>query len=85
VNLIAGRQIVPELIQYDMTPARVAAEAENLLAGTKQADRMREDLAHVRAALTSEGDPLRRTADLIGGKLAESKAPSHTLIYSGRQ
>lgn len=65
VNLVAGRQIVPELIQQDMNSANISAAAEQLLTGTERADRMRTDLAAVRAALTREGDPLRRAADLI--------------------
>src|SRR3984885_5421701 len=35
VNLIAGREVVPELIQDDFTPERVASEAVSLLSGTK--------------------------------------------------
>jgi lipid-A-disaccharide synthase len=65
VNLIAGRQIVPELIQYEMTPQKIAAAADELLAGAERADRMRADLAAVRDALTRDDDPLRRAADLI--------------------
>ena len=34
VNLIAGRAVVPELIQDDFTPERLAAEAESLLSGS---------------------------------------------------
>jgi lipid-A-disaccharide synthase len=34
VNLIAGRIVVPELIQDDFTPQRLAAEAELLLSGS---------------------------------------------------
>ncbi len=65
VNLVAGRQIVPELIQHDMTPDNIAAAASELLAGADRAARMRAELAGVRAALTREGDPFRRAADLI--------------------
>lgn len=36
VNLIAGRAVVPELIQNDFTPQHVAAEAELLLSATEQ-------------------------------------------------
>jgi lipid-A-disaccharide synthase len=35
VNLIAGRAVVPELIQNDFTPGRVASEAELLLSGSQ--------------------------------------------------
>ena len=34
VNLIAGRAVVPELIQDDFTPQRLASEAETLLSGS---------------------------------------------------
>jgi len=34
VNLITGRAVVPELIQDDFTPERLAAEAESLLSGS---------------------------------------------------
>jgi lipid-A-disaccharide synthase len=34
VNLIAGRAVVPELIQDDFTPQRLATEAESLLSGS---------------------------------------------------
>lgn len=65
VNLIGGRQIVPELIQHDMTPAKIAAAAEQLLPGTAHAERMRGELAAVRAALSSQGDPFLHAASLI--------------------
>jgi len=65
VNLIAGRRIVPELIQHDMTPGKIAAAAEELLSGTAEADRMRADLASVRAALTPLNDPFRQVATVI--------------------
>jgi lipid-A-disaccharide synthase len=65
VNLIAERQIVPELIQHEMTPGNLARASEELLTETGRADRMRTDLAAVRKVLTKEGDPLHRAADLI--------------------
>jgi len=36
VNLIAGRAVVPELIQDDFTPQHVAAEAVALLSETEE-------------------------------------------------
>lgn len=65
VNLIAEREIVPELIQQNMTPAKLSAAAEELLTRPERADRMRADLAAVRLALAREGDPFERAADLI--------------------
>jgi lipid-A-disaccharide synthase len=69
VNLIAERQIVPELIQNDMTPAKLAAAAEELLTSDIRVNRMREDLARVRQLLTSDHNPLERAADLIADEL----------------
>ncbi len=69
VNLIAGKRIVPELIQHDMTGAGLAAAAMELLTSDEKAGRMRQDLAAVRAALTSDGDPLGRAAALIAADL----------------
>jgi lipid-A-disaccharide synthase len=63
LNLIADRQIVPELIQNDMTPEKLAAAAEELLLNPQRADQMRAELAAIRQLLTWEGDPLRRTAE----------------------
>jgi lipid-A-disaccharide synthase len=70
VNLIAQREIVPELIQHDMTPEKLAAAAEELLTKPESAANMRADLAQVRAALTREGDPLERAAAGILSGLA---------------
>ena len=65
VNLIAGRQIVPELIQHDMTASNITGEAETLLNSPERADRMRSELGRVRTLLTREGNPFERAASLI--------------------
>lgn len=53
-NLVAGRRVVPELIQDDFTPEAVAHAAVRLLTDRAEADRMRADLREVRSRL---GDP----------------------------
>jgi len=58
VNLVAGRQVVPELIQGDMTAQRLAAEACSLLNNAAARRRMREDLAEVAARLAGPEDPM---------------------------
>ena len=70
VNLVAGRQVVPELIQHKMTCENIAAAAGELLNSDARADRMRADLGQVRQLLTREGDPLGRAADLIAATCA---------------
>jgi len=70
VNLIAGRTIVPELMQEEMTGKNIAVAAEELLGSNSRANQMRADLAAVRAALSVPGDPLQRVAQEIEETLA---------------
>jgi lipid-A-disaccharide synthase len=74
VNLIAGRGIVPELMQSDMTGARLAAEAQRLLRDETARIRMRADLAEVASRLSGPGRPMARASaiiqDLMEGQLA---------------
>jgi len=58
-NLIAGRRLVPELIQSDFTPERVAAEALPLLEDAAVRGRMKEGLAEVRERLGGPGASAR--------------------------
>jgi lipid-A-disaccharide synthase len=51
VNLIAGRRVVPELLQTRFTAENVAAVLRPLLADGSDRDRMIADLAEVRRAL----------------------------------
>lgn len=63
-NLIAGRTVVPELIQDAFTPAAAAAEALRVLCDRTHAARVRADLAEVRSRLGEPGAS-RRAAELI--------------------
>ena len=79
VNLIAGRAVVPELIQNDFTPQRLAAEAEKLLSVSEEAknrvEKMRLGLQEVRQLLGPPG-AVERAADDIAKLLnaAQSNA-----------
>lgn len=64
VNLIAGRRVVPELIQEAFTPDAVAEEAVALLTDERRAHVMRRALGEVRAALGGPGAS-RRAAEAI--------------------
>ncbi len=68
VNLVAGRRIVPELIQSDCTPQRIAAEVERLLADRILYERTRRDLRAMRAML-GQGGAFERAAEIIARKL----------------
>jgi lipid-A-disaccharide synthase len=72
VNLIAGREVVPELIQDEFTPIRVASEAVSLLSASKESleklEVMRQGLAEVTRLLGLPG-AVERAADAIVGQL----------------
>ena len=57
VNLIAGREVVPELVQQDFKAARVAAEIERILADGPERRQMLEGLGEVRAKLSVDPHP----------------------------
>ena len=72
VNLIAGRALVPELIQDDFTPGRVAEEAGRLLPTSQEGKMRREEmcrgLAEVQRLLGPPG-AVERAAEAIAGLL----------------
>mgnify|MGYP003378112430 CR=1 FL=1 len=72
VNLIAGRQVVTELIQRDFTPERVLQEALRLLDGGPAVERMRADLAEVRARLGGTGASAR-AAEAVAAELRAAR------------
>lgn len=55
-NLIAGEQVVPELIQSDFTPEKVAARLEEILAEGPAREKMKAALAGVSARLRPAGE-----------------------------
>ncbi len=73
VNLIAGEQVVPELIQADFTPANVAARLREILQDGPAREKMIRDLAQVRARLQSDHDS-RSAADRAADAVLETLA-----------
>jgi lipid-A-disaccharide synthase len=71
VNLIAERPVVPELIQKDFTPKRVADEVLRLLNDSRARQALRAGLAEVRARLGPPG-AVDRAAEAIVGLLSTS-------------
>jgi len=63
-NLVAGERIVPELIQDDFTPERVAAEVVTLLTDHDRRARMADALSRVKAQLGAPGAS-GRAADAV--------------------
>jgi len=64
-NIVAGRSIVPELIQQDATAERLSQEASRLLSDQRAAHEMRAELRKVREALGSPGASRRAAAAVL--------------------
>ena len=59
VNLVAGRTVVPELIQTDATGQRLYEETLRILEDRSEYDEMKHGLASVRASLGGPGASTR--------------------------
>lgn len=86
VNLVAGRRIVPELIQDEMTGENLAREALALLENDDRREMMRRDLDEVNRKLwdapaSSEQDPLQVAASLIERRLAEKHPAKEEMVH----
>jgi lipid-A-disaccharide synthase len=68
VNILAGRTVVPELLQAEASPERMAAEIERLLSDPSARREQLERLAEVRRSLGEPG-AARRVAEEIDGAL----------------
>jgi lipid-A-disaccharide synthase len=55
VNIIAGKRIVPELIQSQLTAQRLVRESQAILNDDEKRQRMIADLARLRRELGSPG------------------------------
>ena len=62
VNLVAGKRIVPELIQGDFTPGNVVSHLEPLLHDEEARMRMQSDLARAGEMLQGEESAIDRVA-----------------------
>jgi len=84
VNLIAGEQIVPELVQHDFTPQNVVTRLQEILPDGLARTRMLEGLTKVKAQLLApegnlKGSPLQlpadRAAEIILALLRRTQTP----------
>jgi lipid-A-disaccharide synthase len=71
-NLILGRRAVPELVQSEVTPGRIAAEARAILTDPARAAAIRADLAQVRQRLGQPGAAKRAAS--IAAEMLEAKS-----------
>jgi lipid-A-disaccharide synthase len=82
VNLVAGREIVPEFIQERMTPENLARETLALLESEAAREDMRRDLSEVAGKLSGPDDPLEVAAALIENQLAEKQSKEEVVHVS---
>ena len=64
-NLIAGRSFIPELIQTQATPERLAAEARRILKDDRYRNDMRAEMVRVRTLLGEPGASKRAAKTII--------------------
>ncbi len=74
VNLIAGRAVIPELMQNEMTGERLAAEALRLLNSPGAREEMRRQLEAVGRALAGPENPMEKAAGIVDEILATNQA-----------
>ncbi len=72
VNLIAEREVAPELIQKDFRPEKIACEIQRLLEPSRSAQ-ARADLADVRCRLGPPGAVQRAAEAILGLLTADAK------------
>jgi lipid-A-disaccharide synthase len=71
VNIVAGKRIVPELVQNDSTPGNMADAVTSLLNDAVYYDRMQRDLVGVRRRLGDSGAS-SRAASVVREVLAQT-------------
>ena len=68
VNILAGKKIVPELLQNDVTPDKIASEVKKILYNKEYHEKIIKDLHEVRSKLGPPGAS-ERIAKVIAGML----------------
>ncbi|MGH9613560.1 MAG: hypothetical protein ACRD4P_10815, partial [Bryobacteraceae bacterium] len=77
VNLIAGRAVVPELMQRQVNGGRLAEESLRLLGDPPALDRMRAGLAEVSRRLAGPEDPIEAAATALEGYWKKQEEMAH--------
>jgi lipid-A-disaccharide synthase len=82
VNLIAGRRIVPELIQHDFTASKVVERLRPLLENEEARATMQSDLRSVGAKLRVNSEGAIQHAARVALQLIPTAHPSPALVSS---
>jgi lipid-A-disaccharide synthase len=78
VNIVAGEEVVPELVQADLTVERLERVGEELLSSPQRLETMRRGLARVARELGPPGASAR-AAELVLSALAPPAGPARSL------
>ncbi len=81
VNLVAGRQVIPELIQDRMTPEALAREALALLENEGKRENLRGELAEVAKQLAGSEHPLEVAAALVEKHLGKKCLAKEEMVH----
>ncbi len=76
VNLIADREVVPELVAADMTPTRVRSELEAILPGTPGREAQLAGYADMARRLGDPGAPERAAHEMVSRLRGATPEPS---------
>ena len=82
-NIIANRLVVPELIQNDVTPQRLAEEVLDLYTNKSRCHQMKQDLAQIRTELGPPGASQRAAELALALMTGASEMPTETLASAG--
>jgi len=70
-NNLAGRQLVPELMQYDATPEKIGRAVEKYIAHPELREQLLQELEKMHIELRQDGD--RKAADAVIGVLRRKR------------
>ncbi len=73
VNILAGREVVAELIQQDYNTQNIVKEALRILDSQDVRERMIKDFSEIRQRLTQDQNPPRMIVDKITGDFTQTK------------
>ena len=65
VNIIAGKEVAPEFLQFRMTPENIAATVVELIRDKERLAAMRDELSRVKSSLGFPGASLRAAKSIL--------------------
>ena len=68
VNILVGKKIVPELIQFDLTSGRVYNEASKILFEPGETNRIKTELSKLKKSLGQEGASRRAALSMLNSR-----------------